>query len=61
LWGVSVGLRQAGFDIAIGLDFDAKAAETFQANFPKALFYNTDIRKLDEKELVSAFSVKNKK
>jgi DNA (cytosine-5)-methyltransferase 1 len=59
--GVSVGLRQAGFDIAIGLDFDAKAAETFQANFPKALFYNTDIRKLDEKELASAFSVKNKK
>lgn len=59
--GVSEGLRQAGFDIVIGLDFDTKAAETFQANFPKALFYNTDIRKLDEKELANTFNVKNKK
>lgn len=59
--GASVGLRQAGLDIAIGLDFDKKAAETYQANFSEALFYNVDIRKLDEKELAKAFKEKNKK
>ncbi|MBP1435460.1 DNA cytosine methyltransferase, partial [Acinetobacter baumannii] len=42
--GASEGLRQAGLDITIGLDFDIKAAETYQANFPEALFYNVDIR-----------------
>lgn len=59
--GVSEGLRQAGFDIAIGMDFAKKASETYQANFPEALFYNSDIRILDEKELASAFNEKNKK
>lgn len=57
--GVSEGLRQAGFDIAIGLDFDKKASETYQANFPEALFYNSDIRELDEKELAEVFKQKN--
>ncbi|MBF7695303.1 DNA cytosine methyltransferase [Acinetobacter rathckeae] len=59
--GVSEGLRQAGFDITIGLDFDKKAAETYMANFPKAKFYNVDIRMLDEKELTQSFKKKNKK
>ena len=57
--GVSEGLRQAGFDIAIGLDFDKKAAETYQENFKEAKFYNVDIRKLDEKELAKNFTKKN--
>lgn len=58
--GASEGLRQAGLDITIGLDFDKKAAETYQANFPEALFYNVDIRELNEKELAKAFKAKNK-
>ncbi|MCU4377291.1 DNA cytosine methyltransferase [Acinetobacter haemolyticus] len=57
--GVSEGLRQAGFDITIGLDFDKNAAETYQANFEEAEFYNIDIRKLDEKELAKNFRHKN--
>ena len=59
--GASEGLRQAGLDIAIGLDFDKSAAETYRANFPEALFYNVDIRELDEKKLAKAFKEKNKK
>lgn len=59
--GASEGLRQAGLDITIGLDFDIKAAETYQANFPEALFYNVDIRELDEKELAKAFKEKTEK
>jgi site-specific DNA-cytosine methylase len=57
--GVSEGLRQAGFDITIGLDFDKNAAETYQANFEEAEFYNIDIRKLDEKELAKNFRHNN--
>lgn len=59
--GASEGLRQAGLDIAIGLDFDKKAAETYQANFPEAVFYNVDIRELDEKELAVTFKEINQK
>ncbi|MDV7668204.1 DNA cytosine methyltransferase [Acinetobacter baumannii] len=59
--GASEGLRQAGLDIAIGLDFDKKAAETYQANFPEAIFYNVDIRELDEKELAITFKEINQK
>jgi len=58
--GVSEGLRQAGFEITIGLDFDSKAATTYQANFPEALFFNDDIRKVDEKILVKAFKEENR-
>jgi len=59
--GASEGLRQAGLDIAIGLDFDKKAAETYEANFPEAKFYNVDIRELDEKEVATAFKDINQK
>lgn len=59
--GASEGLRQAGLDIAIGLDFDKKASETYEANFPEAKFYNVDIRELDEKELAAAFIDINQK
>ena len=59
--GVSEGLRQAGFEITIGLDFDCKAATTYQANFPEALFFNDDIRKVDEKILTKAFKEKTEK
>lgn len=59
--GVSEGLRQAGFDITIGLDFDKKAAETYQENFKEAQFYNVDIRELDERELATSFKQGNPK
>lgn len=59
--GASEGLRQAGLDIVIGLDFDKKAAETYRVNFPEALFYNVDIRELDEKKLAATFKELNQK
>lgn len=48
--GASEGLRQAGFNITIGLDFDEKAAKTYQANFPEASFFHADIRTVNETE-----------
>ncbi|HFI4871544.1 TPA: DNA cytosine methyltransferase, partial [Escherichia coli] len=44
--GASEGLRQAGFDIELGLDIDQQASETFKANFPDAKFIQDDIRKI---------------
>lgn len=34
--GTSSGLESVGFDIAMGLDFDKDAVDSFKANFPKA-------------------------
>lgn len=44
--GSSCGFQQAGMKIVLGLDFDGDAAETFQANFPRAAFLQDDIRNL---------------
>ena len=44
--GTSSGLKQAGMDIAFGLDNDPDAERTFRANFPEADFLCTDIRSL---------------
>ena len=44
--GTSAGLRQAGMKIALGVDNDAEAAETFRINFPDAVFLEEDIRRV---------------
>ncbi|MEN4933956.1 DNA cytosine methyltransferase [Pantoea agglomerans] len=42
--GTSQGFKQAGFDVAFGLDFDQDSACSFKLNFPDAHFINADIR-----------------
>ena len=49
--GTSCGFQQAGLDIALGLDIDHDAAQTYQSNFPEAAFIEKDIRTLDVSEL----------
>ncbi len=49
--GASEGLRQAGHDIALGIDFDKTAAATYRANFPEASFIQRDIRKVETHEV----------
>ena len=44
--GTSAGLRQAGMEILVGIDMDADAAATFQANFPESHFICRDIRQV---------------
>jgi DNA (cytosine-5)-methyltransferase 1 len=48
--GTSEGFRQLGLEIALGLDCDPTAAETFRSNFPSAAFIERDITQvgLDE-------------
>ena len=42
--GTSAGLRAAGIEVAVGLDFDREAGLTFRRNFPDAEFLERDIR-----------------
>ncbi|MCY4519716.1 MAG: DNA cytosine methyltransferase [Caldilineaceae bacterium] len=41
--GASAGFREAGMEIAFGLDNDPDAGRTFKANFPEAEFFDDDI------------------
>ena len=41
--GASAGFRKAGMEIALGLDNNLDAGQTFQANFPEAEFIGADI------------------
>ena len=52
--GTSAGLQEAGIQIAAGVDCDENAAETFRINFPRALFFASDVRKLDIEALDAA-------
>ena len=49
--GASRGFQDAGMKIAFGLDRDADAQKTFQANFPDAHFESTDICKVNRDEI----------
>ena len=49
--GTSAGLKAAGMEIALGIDLDEDAAETFHTNFPEASFMKADIRKLPTRAL----------
>ena len=46
--GSSAGLRAAGLEIALGLDNDSDAAQTFRANFAEAEFVCSDIKEVSE-------------
>ncbi|GAB7269898.1 hypothetical protein DZS_12910 [Dickeya ananatis] len=49
--GASKGFEQAGFDVALGIDFDKSAAESYQANFPNTEFIHDDIRNIKVKHI----------
>lgn len=45
--GTSLGLRQAGLEVRLGIDQDPQAAASYRRNFPEAGFLETDISCLD--------------
>ena len=49
--GTSAGLRAAGMNIVLGIDFDVDAEATYTLNFPEAAFIRKDIRKITFKEV----------
>ena len=44
--GLSLGFRQAGFDIRVGVENDLDSAATFRRNFPEAVIAEADAREL---------------
>jgi DNA (cytosine-5)-methyltransferase 1 len=49
--GTSAGLKRAGMEIVLGLDFDADAASTFKCNLSPKCFIQQDISKVKLKDL----------
>lgn len=43
--GMTLGLMQAGFDVACGIDSDPLAIATYRTNFPKSCGFLIDVRK----------------
>lgn len=54
--GTSLGFQNHGFNIVGGLDFDKDCANTFKKNFPKASFFEGDIRKIEPQVLSNLIS-----
>jgi len=51
--GTSAGLRKAGLEIILGLDFDPDAGKTYKANFKTAGFIDRDINQVTFAEISS--------
>lgn len=54
--GLSLGFRNAGFEIKGGIDFDKDAINTHHLNFPKSISICTDIKTFDNNQIVKQFS-----
>jgi DNA (cytosine-5)-methyltransferase 1 len=51
--GTSAGLRAAGMDIVLGLDFEPEASETYRRNFPETVFLERDIADVSPKDVAN--------
>ncbi|RJQ36856.1 DNA cytosine methyltransferase [Candidatus Parcubacteria bacterium] len=56
--GLDIGLKRAGFDIAVALDFDHDSCETLRANFPDTAVLEGDITKISTKKILEAGNLK---
>ncbi len=52
--GTSAGLRRAGMDICLGLDFEPEAGRTYRQNFPEAAFIEADIADVHPDQIAAA-------
>lgn len=51
--GLSLGLRKAGFAVAVAVEIDKAAAETYERNIPGAIVLQKDIREVEPEDLKS--------
>jgi len=57
--GLSLGLRQAGFDIVAAVELDSEIAKTYAINHPGTTLICKDVRKTTGRELLKAGNVKS--
>src|SRR6218665_623533 len=55
---VSLGLKQAGFNVVGAVDFDAGACHTYRANHPEVRLLEADIRDTKPEEFADLISGK---
>lgn len=56
--GLTLGLKQAGFDVVGAVEIESLAAETYRMNHPEVELWEKDIRDLSAKEILSRLKMK---
>ncbi len=56
--GITLGLKDAGYDVLLASDFDSAAARTHKANLPEVAFIERDIRQLEATQIRMATKLK---
>lgn len=56
--GVTMGLKEAGFQVLGAVDIDPLSVKTYKMNHPEATMWETDIRELEPSELLEEFGLK---
>lgn len=59
--GLSLGFRQAGFNVVASVDHDPTNIEMYSQNFPECKCICADISKISGKEIKSAAQIRNKR
>jgi DNA (cytosine-5)-methyltransferase 1 len=57
--GLTLGLKQAGFEVLAAIENDLLAATTYAANHPRILVWNDDIRKVRARRLMRELGLKS--
>ena len=52
--GLSTGFEKAGFKVAMGIDYNQKATDTFLANHKKSVVLCKDMTKITSKEILNS-------
>ena len=56
--GLTLGLKQAGFDVVGAIEIESLAAETYRMNHPEVELWEKDIRDLSAQEILSRLKMK---
>lgn len=50
--GLTLGLKQSGFDVVAAVELDSLACSTYRANHPEVRLYERDLRRLTGKQVL---------
>lgn len=56
--GLTLGLKQAGFDVVGAVEIESLAAETYRTNHPEVELWEKDIRDISAREILSRLNMK---
>lgn len=56
--GLTLGLKQAGFDVVGAIDIDEAACDSYKMNHPEVNLWDTDIKELTGKDVLNKLKIK---